>query len=135
MDPEPRQEPPSTPGTSGTTPSVEKTEIDGVSCLRNSFTNHNISGHVADILMASWRSSTQKQYKTYIEQWLKFCGEGKINYYSPQIGEALYFLAGLYDKHLSYSTLKLTLPDQLSRQFYSWIPVETLVHIHLQYDF
>ena len=105
MDPEPRQEPPSTPGTSGTTPSVEKTEIDGVSCRRNSFTNYNISGHVANILMASWRSSTQKQYKTYIEQWLKFCGERKINCYSPQIGEALDFLAGLYDKYLSYSTL------------------------------
>jgi len=78
-DTEPRQEPPSTPGTSGTTPSVEKTEIDGVSCLMNTFTNYNISGHVADILMASWRSSTQKQCKTYIEQWPKFCGERKIN--------------------------------------------------------
>ena len=105
MDPEPSREPPSTPRTSGSPPFVEKTEIDGMSCLRNSFTNYNISGHVADILMASWRSGTQKQYKTYIEQWLKFYGERKINCYSPQIGEALDFLAGLYDKHLSYSTL------------------------------
>ena len=80
-------------------------EIDGVSCLRNSFKNYNISGHVADILMASWRSGTQKQYKTYIEQWVKFCGERKMNRHSPQIGEALDFLAGLYDKNLSYSTL------------------------------
>ena len=70
-----------------------------------SFKNYNISGHVADILMASWRSSTQKQYKTYIEQWVKFCGDRKINCHSPQIGEALDFLAGLYDKNLRYSTL------------------------------
>ena len=103
MDPEPRQEPPSTPRTSGTTPSAEETEIDGVSCVRDSFTNYNISGHVADILMASWRSSSQKE--TYIEQWLKFCGERRINCYLPQIGEALDFPAGFYDKNLSYSTL------------------------------
>ena len=55
--------------------------------------------------MASWWSGTQQQYKTYIEQWVKFCGERKINCHSPQIGEALDFLAGLYDKNLSYSTL------------------------------
>ena len=47
MDPEPSQEPPSTPRTSETPASVEKTEIDGMSGLRNSFTNYNISGHVA----------------------------------------------------------------------------------------
>ena len=53
MDPEPSQEPPSTPRTSETPASVEKTEIDGMSCLRNSFTNYNIFGLVAYILMAS----------------------------------------------------------------------------------
>ena len=105
MDPEPRQEPPSTPGTSGTTLSVEKTVSDGVSCLRNSFTSYNMSGDIVHTLMASWCSSTQKQYKTYIVQWLKFCSERKINCYSPQTGEALDFLAGLYDKHLTYSTV------------------------------
>jgi len=84
MDPAPSQECPSTSRTLGTTPSVDKTEIDGVSCLRNSFTNYNISGHVSDILMASWRSGSQKQYKTFIEQWLTFCGEREINSHSPQ---------------------------------------------------
>jgi len=53
MDPEPTQEPHSTSRISGTTPSVKKTEIDGVSCLRNSFTKYNISGNVADILIPS----------------------------------------------------------------------------------
>jgi len=65
-------------------------------CLRNSFAKYNISGNVADILMASWRSGTQKQYKIYIEQWLKVCGEREINCYSPQISQVLNFLAGLY---------------------------------------
>ena len=59
MDPEPSQEPPSTPRSYETPASVEKTEIDGMYCLRNSFTNYNISGHVAYILMASWCSSTR----------------------------------------------------------------------------
>ena len=37
MDPEPRQAPPSTPRTSETTPSVEKTEVDGMSCMSQEF--------------------------------------------------------------------------------------------------
>ena len=78
MDPEPRQEPPSTPKTSETTPSVEKTEVDGTSCLRNSFAKYNISRNVATILAVSWQSGTQKQYKTYIEEWLKVVVKGKL---------------------------------------------------------
>ena len=43
---------------SETKPSVEKTEVDGMSCLSDSFA---VSRNVADILMVSWRSGTQKQ--------------------------------------------------------------------------
>jgi len=42
-----------------------------------------------------------------------FCGERKRNDYSPKINQALAFLTGLYDKHLSYSTLNIA-PSALS---------------------
>ena len=60
---------------------------------------------VAEILTASWRGGTQKQYKTYIQKWLAFYSERKINYSSPEIGEALQFLMSLYCKELSYSAI------------------------------
>ena len=78
MDPEPRQEPPSTPKTSETTPSVEKTEVECTPCLRNSFAKYNILRNVGNIPLASWQSGTQKQCKTYIEEKLKVAVTGKL---------------------------------------------------------
>ena len=48
---------------------------------------------------------TKKQYKTYVERWLVFCHERKINHSSPKIGEALQFLMSLYNQGLTYSTI------------------------------
>ena len=55
--------------------------------------------------MASWRTGTKKQYKTYVERWLVFCRERKSNHSSPKIGEALQFLMSLYNQGLTYSTI------------------------------
>lgn len=55
--------------------------------------------------MASWRSGSKKQYKSYIEKWLVFCRERSVDYCSPPISDALEFLMKLYVKSLGYSTL------------------------------
>ncbi|KXJ09019.1 Transposon Tf2-6 polyprotein [Exaiptasia diaphana] len=81
-----RQEIDSAHSTSGTTSTMAETQTD-------------------DIIMASWRNGTQKQYKTYIQKWINFCSERQTDCYSPQINEALEFLAMLYATGLSYSTL------------------------------
>ena len=95
----------SSPIPEGATSTVEEPETDGVSALRNSFRQYQVSANVADILMASWRSGTQKQYKVYLEIWMDFCRQRKTNYYSPEISDALDFLMSLYSKGLSYSTI------------------------------
>ena len=51
----------------GTTPTEEEAKPDGVSTLQNSFQQYHISPEVTDIIMASWRSGTQKEYKVYLE--------------------------------------------------------------------
>jgi hypothetical protein len=38
-----------------------------------------ISRIAINILLASWRRSTQKQYATYISKWILFCDKRKIN--------------------------------------------------------
>ncbi|XP_068726484.1 uncharacterized protein [Montipora capricornis] len=104
LDTFPRQKTALTSNT-GATPTVEEAKPDGVSTLRHSFRQYNVSPEVTDIIMASWRSGTQKQYKVYLEKWILFCREREVNYCSPPISDALEFLMGLYAQGLGYSTL------------------------------
>ena len=56
--------------------------------------------------MASLRDSTKKQYKVHLEKWLAFCRERCISYSAPKVNEALGFLVVLYNKGLTYPTIK-----------------------------
>ena len=87
------------------TPTTSETQPNGLSALRNSFRKYNVSPAVMDVLMASWRGGTQKQYKTYINKWLEFCSKRNINHSVPEIGDAVEFLMTLKEQGLSYSTI------------------------------
>ena len=97
--------PSETPLTQSTPPTTQETPPNGMSCVRGAFSRYNLSEEVTDVLMASWRSGTQKQYQTYLNKWMAFCGERKIAYYSPPLNEALHFLVRLFNQGLSYSAL------------------------------
>ena len=92
----------------GATPTTQEPALDGLSFIRNTFAQQNLSPDITNILMASWRKGTQNQYKTYVEKWLAFCGERKIDHSSPKISEALQFRMCLYNQGLSYSTINTT---------------------------
>ena len=83
---------------------AQESSSDGMSCVR-SFSRYNFPEEVTDILMASWRTGTKKQYATYVKKWMAFCREIDINYYTPPLNDALQFLSGLFRQGLSYSTL------------------------------
>jgi len=91
----------------GAPPATQELVLDGLSFIKNTFAQQNLSPDITKILMASWRKGTQNQYKTYVEKWLALCCERKIDHSSPQISEALqfliYFLQSriklLHDKH------------------------------------
>lgn len=76
-----------------------------MSALRSSFRQYNVSKEVTEVLMASWRPGTQKQYKTYINKWLEFCSKRTIHHSSPKINEAVEFLMTLHSQGLSYSSI------------------------------
>ena len=76
----------------GTTTLYKRSTTNGLSFIRDTFTQQNISADITDILMASWRRGTQAQYKTYVEKWLAFCSERKINNSCPKISEVLEFI-------------------------------------------
>ena len=98
-------EPATTSISARATSTTQEVTTDGLSAVRDSFRQLGLSGDVTEIIMASWRSGTQKQYKTYIQKWLTFSRERNINYSSPEISEALQFLMSLYCKGLSYSAI------------------------------
>lgn len=84
---------------------VSKASTVGMQIIRKSLEGENISGHSADIILASWRSGTQKQYQTYINKWLNYCCERELDSLHPSLADVIQFLTSLFERSLSYSSL------------------------------
>lgn len=73
--------------------------------IRQSLQHSGISPDIVEVIMQSWRDSTHKQYKVYINKWLQFCGEGPHDPLHPSVRSLLSFLHSLFRKGLRYSAL------------------------------
>ena len=87
------------PSTSSTTGAV------GMQIIRQSLQNSEISPDIVQVIMQSWRDNTHKQYKLYINKWLRFCGERSHDPQHPSARSVLSFLHSLFKKGLSHSAL------------------------------
>ena len=81
------------------------TAVDGMQVIRRSLQESEISPEIVHIIMHSWRDSTQKQYKVYINKWLQFCSERSHDPLHPTVTAVLSFLHSLFKSSLSYSAL------------------------------
>ncbi|XP_046572555.1 uncharacterized protein LOC124280619 [Haliotis rubra] len=90
-------------GSSASTP--QKAAPNSIQIIRKALEDEGISGSAADIMLCSWRDSTQKQYGTYLCKWMSFCTERSVDPMSPSLSNGLAFLADLYKQGLSYSAL------------------------------
>ncbi len=79
--------------------------INGMQNIRHNLPNLKVSPEVADVIMRSWKSGTQKQYTTYLTKWTEFCIPRKIDSMRPTVNNVLNFLHTLYAQDLSYSTI------------------------------
>ena len=82
-------------------------EINILSFVMKNLKDQGISSKAADIIVASWRHSTKKQYSVYIKKWIQFCRERQISSISPTLSQVLGFLTGLFDKEYSYSVINI----------------------------
>ena len=90
----------------GQSPSTSPTTgAAGMQIIRQSLQISEISPDIVDVIMQSWRDSTHKQYKVYINKWLQFCGEGSHDPLHPSVRSVLSFPHSLFKKGLSYSAL------------------------------
>ena len=55
-----------------------------------------LSQCVKDVLMASWREGTSKQYQTYLNKWQQYCRERNIDVFEPSIDNGIEFIVSLH---------------------------------------
>jgi hypothetical protein len=80
-----------------------------MSIVRQNLENEGISDKASKIILSSWRSSTKKQYATYIKKWLNFYSQRHINSLKPSLSSVLDFLTDLFESGLTYSSIIVVL--------------------------
>jgi len=94
-----------------------------MSLICKKLNNKNLSTVAKDIIMASWRSGTGKQYHSYLGRWEKFCAQKVIPEEDASVEHGIDFLASLYEEGLGYSAINtarsalssvLTLPGNVT---------------------
>ena len=65
--------------TTSLSPITQESQVNSLSFIRRFFQERKFSEQAINIMCASWRNSTQLQYKLYIEKWIHFCNRQKIN--------------------------------------------------------
>ncbi|XP_062582865.1 uncharacterized protein LOC134272071 [Saccostrea cucullata] len=78
---------------------------DGMSIVRLQYQKRGISHQAASILLASWKSGTKKQYKTFYTRWFQYCSEKSIDPFCTTIETVIEFLAHLFRLGLGYSAI------------------------------
>ena len=57
----------------GNSSNLEQAELSRLSLIREGLNQYDLSQDAQDVLMASWREGTSKQYQTYHSRWQHYC--------------------------------------------------------------
>ena len=68
-------------------------------------TNNKLSSASQDIILASWRDGTAKQYKTYLARWEAYCNSNSLDMFNPGIENAIEFLTDIFKAGSGYSAI------------------------------
>ena len=86
-------------------PTTQAALLPGLSLIRQTLTGHGIPTKAKDIIMASWRTGTTKQYDVYLKRWEQFCQSKGINRFDASVENGIDFLATLFTSGLGYSAI------------------------------
>ena len=89
----------------GTSSLAQNVDTHGGGYLRESVEARGISGKTCDIICASWRATTHKQYNVYIKKWKEFCIEKQVDPLHSTVDTVLGFLTKLFELGLGYSVI------------------------------
>ena len=97
---------------------MAQTEPPSLSLIRESLAKYNLSSSAKDVLMASWREGTSKQYHTYLKRWRQYCDDKDIDVFQPGVYNGVEFLVSLYKAGLGYSAVNTARSDFLPSLFW-----------------
>ena len=86
-------------------PHPEANKTDGLSLVRRQLRERGISSPGTDIIMASWRPATAKQYQPHVNRWLQFCDTGRISPLNPTVTEIVNFLSDTFHRGVGYESV------------------------------
>jgi len=89
----------------GKSSNLAQAESPRVSLIREGLNKYALSPAAKDVLMASWREGTSKQYHTYLSKWNQYCQDNSINVFQPGVTNGIEFLVFLYKSGLGYSAV------------------------------
>lgn len=77
--------------------------------------SYGLSEQSKGIIISLWRdSATQRQYDSYIRQWLSICSERHVNVTSPPLDSVTEFLTTLF-QCIKYNTISTVLIHYVGR--------------------
>ena len=80
-------------------------EIDGLSTVRTLLGARGVSNEGTEIILASWKPGTERQYRTHITRWSQFCSRGDINPLTPSVADILNFLTQIFHRGVGYQSV------------------------------
>ena len=84
-------------------PALQVPNLASLPLIREQLNNIGLSSDAANILLASWRKTTGKQYRTYVSRWLLYCQKQRLNMNQATVNDGLEFLTYHYGQGLGYS--------------------------------
>ena len=97
--------PPTTRETRETTSTSQNPNAASMPLVREQLQKIGLSPDTIDILMASWRKSTGKQYTTYLSRWVTYCKNKQLDVTHATVNDGLDFLTLLYKQGVGYSAI------------------------------
>ncbi|XP_076065157.1 uncharacterized protein LOC143039186 [Oratosquilla oratoria] len=58
-----------------------------------------------DIILASWKPGTGKQYRLHLKRWTQFCDRWNVNPFNPTVSNIINFLSETFDRNVGYETI------------------------------
>ena len=91
--------------TKKTPPTTQKAPPAGMLLIRKKLDEHQLSDSTKEVIMASWRQGTAKQYQSFLIRWEQYCVVNNVNTFCATISQGIEFLNSLFRQGLGYSAI------------------------------
>lgn len=89
----------------GRTSDNEAYTTDGVPSIRQHLRSRGISEEGANIILASWKPGTGKQYRPHLKRWTRFCNRWDVSPFDPTVSNIINFLSETFNRNVGYEAV------------------------------